>query len=105
MNREAPREAADQPEANRRRLKKAARLVKLLALAPYYKRHRERVTDLLWPEPEAEAAIHNLHRTVTILVSVTSSMARVPAAEGASMASWLENEIVSTSYSKTVWRR
>jgi hypothetical protein len=34
MNREAPREAADQPEANRRRLKKAARLVKLLALAP-----------------------------------------------------------------------
>ena len=92
-------------EENRWRLKKAAGLGKLLALAPYYKMHRERVTDLLWPNPEAEAATHNLHRTITILVSVISSVVRVPAAGGASMASWLENEIVSTSYSKTVWRR
>jgi hypothetical protein len=42
-------------EENRWRLKKAASLGKLLALAPYYKMHRERVTDLLWPDPDPEA--------------------------------------------------
>jgi hypothetical protein len=34
-------------EGNRWRLKKAAGLGKLLALAPYYKMHRGRVTHLL----------------------------------------------------------
>src|SRR5215212_10191217 len=51
-------------DEDRWRLKKAAGLVKLLALAPYHKMHRERVMDLLWPDLEAEAATNNLHRTL-----------------------------------------
>ncbi|MCA1718588.1 MAG: LuxR C-terminal-related transcriptional regulator [Actinobacteria bacterium] len=51
-------------EENRWRLKKAASLVKLLALAPDHKMHREQVMDLLWPDLEAEAATNNLHRTL-----------------------------------------
>src|SRR5215210_3636665 len=51
-------------EENRWSLKKAAGLVKLLALEPGHRMHRERVMDLLWPDLEAEAATNNLHRTL-----------------------------------------
>jgi DNA-binding SARP family transcriptional activator len=51
-------------DENRWRLKKAAGLVKLLALAPYQRMHRERMMELLWPDLEAEAATNNLHRTL-----------------------------------------
>src|SRR5215210_5472689 len=51
-------------EEERWRLKKAAGLVKLLALAPHHRMHRERVMDLLWPNLEAGAAANNLHRTL-----------------------------------------
>src|SRR5215207_7294524 len=46
------------------RLKKAASLVKLLALEPGHRMHRERLMDLLWPELDARAAANNLHRTL-----------------------------------------
>ena len=52
-------------EENRWRLKKATSLVKLLALAPYHRMHRERVMDLLWPDLKAEAATNNLHARFT----------------------------------------
>lgn len=42
------------------RLRKAAGLVKLLALEPGYRMHRERVMDLLWPERDAKAQANNL---------------------------------------------
>jgi predicted ATPase/DNA-binding SARP family transcriptional activator/DNA-binding CsgD family transcriptional regulator len=51
-------------EDNQWRLKKAAGLVKLLALAPNHRMHRERVMDLLWPDLEAAPATNNLHRTL-----------------------------------------
>ena len=51
-------------EENRWRLKKAAGLVKLLALAPHHKMHREQVMNLLWPDLEPETATNNLHRTL-----------------------------------------
>src|SRR5215211_5425838 len=43
------------------RLKKAASLVKLLALAPGHRMHREQAMELLWPDLEPEAALNNLH--------------------------------------------
>ena len=43
---------------------KAARLVKLLALAPGHRLHREQVMEVLWPEFEPQAAFNNLHRTL-----------------------------------------
>ncbi|HLW02398.1 MAG TPA: tetratricopeptide repeat protein [Ktedonobacterales bacterium] len=46
------------------RLRKAKSLVKLLALAPGHRLHREHIIDLLWPELEPAAALNNLHRVV-----------------------------------------
>ena len=42
------------------RQKRAAAVVKLLALAPAHRLHREQVTDTLWPELDASAAANNL---------------------------------------------
>lgn len=42
------------------RLRKAASLVKLLALKPGHRLHRERVMDWLWPELDRAAAANNL---------------------------------------------
>jgi DNA-binding SARP family transcriptional activator len=44
------------------RRRKAASLVKLLALAPGYRLHREQVMDLLWPHLGKGAASNNLHQ-------------------------------------------
>jgi DNA-binding SARP family transcriptional activator len=46
---------------DRWRLKKAASLIKLLALAPGHRLHRERVMDLLWPDLDSGAQSNNLH--------------------------------------------
>src|SRR5215217_6588335 len=42
------------------RLRKAASIVKLLALAPGHRLHREQIVDLLWPESGRSAASNNL---------------------------------------------
>ena len=44
------------------RLRKAKTLVKLLALAPGHRLHRDVVVDLLWPDAEPPAASNNLHQ-------------------------------------------
>jgi predicted ATPase/DNA-binding SARP family transcriptional activator/DNA-binding CsgD family transcriptional regulator len=49
------------------RLRKAASLVKLLALAPGHRLHRERVMDLLWPELGAKAASNNLRQVLHVV--------------------------------------
>ncbi|MDQ3547769.1 MAG: hypothetical protein M3439_03020, partial [Chloroflexota bacterium] len=46
------------------RLRTAAMLVKLLALAPGYRLHREQIMDALWPENDADAARRNLRFTL-----------------------------------------
>jgi DNA-binding SARP family transcriptional activator len=46
------------------RLRKAKALVKLLALAPERRLHRERLADLLWPDRDAEAAANHLHQAL-----------------------------------------
>ncbi len=43
------------------RLKKAASLIKVLALAEGHRLHREQAMELLWPDLEPEAALNNLH--------------------------------------------
>ena len=44
------------------RRQKSAGLVKLLALAPGRRLHRERVAELLWPGCSPERSLNNLHR-------------------------------------------
>ncbi|MGH3146617.1 MAG: AfsR/SARP family transcriptional regulator, partial [Rubrobacter sp.] len=46
------------------RLRKAASLVKLLALAPGHRLHREQVMDLLWPNLGRRAASNNLRQAL-----------------------------------------
>ena len=48
------------------RLRKAGSLVKLLALAPGHRLHREETTGLLWPELDAHAAANNLHHALHV---------------------------------------
>ncbi|GIW07990.1 MAG: hypothetical protein KatS3mg060_2795 [Dehalococcoidia bacterium] len=46
------------------RRRKASALVKLLALQPGGRLHRDQVLDQLWPEAEPEAALNNLHQAL-----------------------------------------
>src|SRR5215212_4293633 len=46
------------------RLRKAAGLVKLLAIAPTHRLHREHVMSLLWPDLGKQAASNNLRRVL-----------------------------------------
>jgi len=48
------------------RLKKARELVKLLALAPGQRLHREQAMDLLWRDRPPAAAANNLHQVVYV---------------------------------------
>jgi DNA-binding SARP family transcriptional activator len=49
---------------NEWRLRKAAGLVKLLALSAGHRLHREQVMDALWPDSGKKAASNNLRRTL-----------------------------------------
>jgi DNA-binding SARP family transcriptional activator len=51
-------------EDKRWRLKKAATLVKLLALAPGHRLHREQTMDLLWPDLGKKAVSNNLRQAL-----------------------------------------
>src|SRR5919199_3716293 len=48
------------------RLRKAAKLIKLLALAPNHRMHRERAMDLLWPDLDPKAASNNLRHPLHV---------------------------------------
>ena len=48
------------------RLRKARELVKLLALAPHHRLHREQAMDALWGDREPSAAANNLHQAVYV---------------------------------------
>jgi predicted ATPase/DNA-binding SARP family transcriptional activator len=46
------------------RLRKAKALVKILALAPDRRVHRERLAEMLWPDRDADAAANNLNQAL-----------------------------------------
>src|SRR5215210_3204777 len=48
------------------RLKKAASLVKLLALTPERRLHREQLMGLLWPDLDEQAAANNLRHALHV---------------------------------------
>src|SRR3954468_5951506 len=48
------------------RLRKGKSLVKLLALSPERRVHRERATEWLWPDRAAEAAANNFHQALYV---------------------------------------
>jgi DNA-binding SARP family transcriptional activator len=70
------------------RLRKAAGLVKLLALEPGHRMHREQLMDVLWPELDEKAqannlryALHHARRTLA-LVSDPDTASRLLALRG-----------------------
>src|SRR5688572_17582446 len=71
------------------RLRKAAGLVKLLALARGHRLHRERAMDLLWPDLGRKAASNNLRQTLhaarKTLTSDKAQGSRYLASEGESL--------------------
>src|SRR6266508_3186031 len=52
------------------RLRKPRQLLKILALAPDHRLHREQVMDLLWPDLDPAAAANNLHKSLHVLRNV-----------------------------------
>ena len=56
--------------ADRWRLRKARTLVKLLALAPGHRMHRDTVIEQLWPDAAPTSAANNLHQAVHAARSV-----------------------------------
>src|SRR3954469_20873718 len=48
------------------RLRKGKSLVKLLALSPERRVHRERATEWLWPDRSPEAAANNFHQALYV---------------------------------------
>src|SRR5215204_1456708 len=54
------------------RLRKAAALVKLLALAPGHRMHREQAMDVLWPDSGRKAASNSLRTTLHAARNVLS---------------------------------
>jgi predicted ATPase/DNA-binding SARP family transcriptional activator/DNA-binding CsgD family transcriptional regulator len=55
------------------RSRRAANLVKLLALVPGHRMHREHLVDLLWPHLGKGAATNNLHHTLYVARKVLGS--------------------------------
>src|SRR5205085_893603 len=53
--------AIDEQEWSSRR---ARSLVKLLALAPHHRLHREQIMERLWPEMDLERSANNLHKVL-----------------------------------------
>src|SRR5215211_356501 len=51
-------------EEGRWRLRKARSLLKVLALSPGHRLHREQVMELLWPDSSKKAASNNLRKTL-----------------------------------------
>src|SRR5215218_5961680 len=51
-------------QQNEWRLRKAAALLKVLALAPRHRLHREQVIDALWPDSGKKAASNSLRKTL-----------------------------------------
>jgi predicted ATPase/DNA-binding SARP family transcriptional activator/DNA-binding CsgD family transcriptional regulator len=62
------------------RLKKAGSVLKVLALAPGYRVHREQAMELLWPDLDPEAALNNLHHTLHVARRVLEPSAPASAA-------------------------
>jgi predicted ATPase/DNA-binding SARP family transcriptional activator/DNA-binding CsgD family transcriptional regulator len=82
------------------RLKKAGSLLKLLALAPGHRLHREQAMDLLWPELDSLAALNNLHHALHIARRTLEPSAP---AGGASRYLHLRDESLALSPLGPVW--
>jgi DNA-binding SARP family transcriptional activator len=64
-----------QPVEDQWRLRKAKTLVKMLALAPGHRLHRDAIGEILWPDAELATAANNLYQilhTIRRVIGATS---------------------------------
>jgi DNA-binding SARP family transcriptional activator len=80
------------------RLRKAKTLVKLFALAPGYRLHREEVMDMLWRDLGPEPAGNNLRKTLHI-----ARRALEPSASDASRYLHLQEELIALRPPGALW--
>src|SRR5215210_5557623 len=84
-------------EENEWKLRKAASLVKLLALKPDHRLHRERAMDLLWSELDQNAAANNLrymlHVARRTLKPALSATPHYPQLRGEQLVLCLDNSL------------
>ena len=85
-------------EEDQLRLRKARSLIKLLALSPGHRLHREQAMDLLWPELDSKAALNNLHHALHIARRTLE-----PSAGAASGYLHLRGESLALSVAGPVW--
>jgi DNA-binding SARP family transcriptional activator len=78
------------------KLRKAAAIIKLLALAPHQQLHREQLMDLLWPDFEPQAAANNLRRTLYTARCILS-----PSAESRSL--YLQGDPLTLCPDEPAW--
>jgi predicted ATPase/DNA-binding SARP family transcriptional activator len=85
-------------DAAKWRRRKASALIKLLALTPAHRLHREEIAALLWPEAAPTAASNNFHQALYLARHALG----VP---GAQPARWLrlEEDVLSLSPDEPVW--
>ena len=74
------------------RHRRAADLVKLLALSPWHRLHREQAMDALWPELSAEAGGANLRKAAHFARRAMGNDASI-ILEGGSVALWPEADV------------
>lgn len=82
------------------RLRKACDLVKLLALAPDHRLHRERVSYLLWPTLARDAAANNLRQAVHAARRALGGSGRTPIPAGYLT---LEGELLALCPRSALW--
>ncbi|MGZ6869524.1 MAG: AfsR/SARP family transcriptional regulator, partial [Frankiaceae bacterium] len=80
------------------RLRKARTLVKLLALQPSHRLHRDRVVEYLWPDLGVDAARNNLHQVVHAARRAFSTLG----VDGASMLGLQDDLVVLGAGSQVV---
>jgi predicted ATPase len=79
------------------RLRKAKTLVKLLALAPGHRLHREQVIAVLWPERAPEAAANNLHQVLHV------ARRQLDGGAGGRRCLRLEDDVLSLCADEELW--
>ena len=80
------------------RLRKAGELVRILALAPGHRLHRETLMEQLWPDRPLEAAANNLHQAIRV-----ARAALGPTGDGGRQALVLRDGTVSLAPTGEVW--
>jgi predicted ATPase/DNA-binding SARP family transcriptional activator len=60
--------------ADQIKLKKGRNIIKLLALEPHHRMHREKLVGLLWPDSSPKAAAHSLSQTIYTLRPILAKL-------------------------------